>query len=326
MDNAAGTETTMEDEGGVAIDMKAEAQGFSGKAEDFQRDLALLQKPAPVTEVPTPTMVVSKPAEVEMGQTEPEQPQKGQPPATVTPEVPAKFLDKDGQPDLEKVEKSTRSAEEAIAKYLEKEKLLRQKAAEVDRLSKSQGYAAMAPEVAPATPAVPDSFEAQLENDFKANPGKTLARLFQAAKDASVNDITGRVDSVAQEIELSKRERELHGLAKNDPWVVSEQGISKLTEYRERNPRLANWTEAYKAYLGDQEYLKRVNRQVPTPTPKAVTAPPTPVTAGGRPSQAQPAMNIGSADDIAARLSKLTPAQEDAFWKSQGLPPVHKRR
>lgn len=325
MEPTAGVET-MDEEGGKVLDVKAAEPTFSGRPEDFARDIAMLQAQADKTQ----TMTVEKPVEVAMEKKEPEQP-TGQLPAPATPEIPAKFLDKDGNPDLEKVEKSTRSAEEAIAKYLEKEKVLRQKAAEVDRLAKAQGYAPLAQdkpvEVKPQEPApIADNFEAQLEADFRANPGKTLARLFQAAKDLSATESKAHVDSIAQEIELTKRERELHGLAKNDPWVVSEQGIETLAKYRESNPRLANWTEAYKAYLGDQEFSKRVNRQVTTPTPKAVTAPPAPVTAGGRPSQAGPALNFGSQEAIAAHLAKLTPDQEDAFWKAQGLPPVHKRR
>ena len=324
MEPTAGVET-VDEEGGKVLDVKAVEPEFSGKPEDFARDMAMLQAQAAQPQ----TMTVEKPVEVAMEKKEPEQP-TGQLPAPATPEIPAKFLDKDGNPDLEKVEKSTRSAEEAIAKYLEKEKVLRQKAAEVDRLSKSQGYPSLVQEkpveVKPQEPAPSVDFEAQLATDFAANPGKTLARLFQAAKDLSSSESKAHVDGIAQEIELTKRERELHGLAKNDPWVVSEQGVETLAKYRESNPRLANWTEAYKAYLGDQEFSKRVNRQVITPTPKAVTVPPAPVTAGGRPSQATTGLNFGSQDAIAAHLAKLTPDQEDAFWKAQGLPPVHKRR
>lgn len=321
MEPTAGTET-VDEAGGKVLDVKAVEPQFSGKPEDFARDIALLQAQAAQPQ----SMTIEKPAEVAMEKTEPEQP-TGQPPAPATPEIPAKFLDKDGNPDLEKVEKSTRSAEEAIAKYLEKEKVLRQKAAEVDRLAKGQGYVPPVVEQAPVESPKADNFEDQIEADIKTHgTGKTLARLFQAAKDAAYQQARQDVEGLAQEAELNKRERELHGLAKNDPWVVSEQGIEALAKYRETNPRLANWTEAYKAYLGDQEYSKRVNRQVTTPTPKAVTAPPTPVTAGGRPSQAVSGLNFGSQEAIAAHLSKLTPDQEDAFWKAQGLPPVHKRR
>lgn len=305
-------------DGGKTVDMKVEPQ-FSGKPGDFAKDMELLRQQVaqPVAEV-VPEATAQE-AETSEPVVEPSQPEKLSQ-ADATPPVPAKFQDKDGNLDVEKVEKATLNAEQTLARYLELERNLKRTMTNVSKAKEAGPYQ-------PPTAAEPESFEAQLEADIqKYGAGKTLSKLFHAAQDAAYAKARADIEGVLIESEIAKRERELRDIGKNDPWVLSEQGMNTLAKYRETRPWLndspAPWTEAYKAYLGDQQYAQRTSRQVTTPTPKNAKVPPAPIAAAGRPS------TTGTNDPakFVEMLSKLSPEQEDAYWAKMGFPPIHKRR
>ena len=111
--------------------------------------------------------------------------------------------------------------------------------------------------------------------------------------------------------------------------MLSGEGFETLARLRQDRPWINQspmpWTEAYRQHLGDQEMKRRLGASVSTPTPKPVTAPPPPVTAAPR-APAQPALNLNDPDAITRATAGMTPDQEDAFWASQGLPPIHKKR
>lgn len=306
----------MAQEGEKTLSMKVEP-GFSGKPEDFARDMEILRQSQAAAE-PATAAVEAPPAE----QTEPEKPE-ATPQAPATPEIPAKFQTKDGKLDEEKLEKASLSAEQRLAQYLELEKQLGRKAAEISKAKKGEtAYTAPQPAADPNA----DPFEAQIEADVqKFGAGKTLAKLFHAAKDAAKAEMMAEVQEIKQSTEMAKRERELREIAKNDPWVFSEQGVETLAKYRESHPWLNDsptpWTAAYKAYLGDEAFKQRTARQVTTPMPTNVKVPPAPITAAARPS----AVPV-DAQKLTESLNKLTPEQEDAYWVKMGFPPIHKKR
>lgn len=318
--------------GAVVVDMKRGVEpGFSGKPEDFARDMALLKAgkpPAPATE-PVPVVPEPPPAQPD-GQPQAAATTVPAPePAAPTPAaIPEKFMTPDGKLDEGKLAKSTVNAEEALARYRVLETELRKKQADVQRSRLG------APEMPPAAPAgapiQPASFEAQIEADIQKNGvGPTLARLFAAAKESALMDARRDIDGLLQETELTKRERELQGIAATDPWVLSGEGYEALARIRQERPWVNQsptpWTEAYRQHLGDQEMKRRLGSLVSTPTPKPVTAPPTPVTAAPRAPAQQP-VNMNDPEAIVKAAGGMTPDQEDAFWVSRGLPPIHKKR
>ena len=209
-------------------------QDISGKPEDIQKDLALLANQL------NPSEAVK---------TEPLQPNSANATPVPSQAVPEKFKNPDGSVNVDRIEQSTVNAEEAYAKYRAKELELQKKMNEVSRLSRS----------VPQTPGIPaqpeapqpDSFEAQIERDIQTlGAGKVLAKLFDAAKQAAKNEALADIQMIRQEAELDKRQRELDVIAKNDSWVLSEEGIETLGKIRSEKPWLNQsptpWTEAYK--------------------------------------------------------------------------------
>ena len=290
------------------------ADGFSGKPGDFQKDLAMLQASQTPQQTPQEQM---PPNPEQTGTVEPAQP----PQAEVTP-VPDKFKNPDGSLNVEKVAKSTVDAEAALQKYLTMEKELRKTQNSVSTLSKG------VPQPAHTEQQPPSSFAQQIEQDLKtAGAGEVLARLFEAARETAYNQAMGEIGEIRQETELTKRQRELESIAKDDPWVLSPDGFDALSKIRQARPWINGsqtpWTEAYRQHLADQVIASRQTGQVHNPTPKglAAKAPPTPVNPAPRVSvqPAGPNLNQMSQDQITAHVKAMTPAQEKVFWASRGL-------
>lgn len=300
-------------------------EGFSGKPGDFQKDLALLAGKTETTQTPA---VQEQPPVVE----------PGQPPATAPvtpPEVPDKFKNPDGTVNQERIEKSTVNAEEAYQKYAELERKMRQAQNNVAALQKGV--------LPPATPAAApvaqySQFEIQVAQDLinaHAEAGLQLAPANALAQarvqvrlvEAKHNAEASRIDQIGQQLEDQDRRRELEKIAEHDPWVLSPEGIAKLSEIRENRPHVNaapnKWTAAYREFLADQAMSQRLNGTVQTPNPKGITAkaPPTPVSPAPRVSvqPTGPKLDQMSADQITSHVKNMTPAQEKAFWASRGL-------
>jgi len=301
---------------------EAPPQEFSGKPGDLAKDLAFLAKEQQQTQEPPKVENVTETVE-------PEQPAT----APATP-VPDKFKNPDGSVNQEKVTKSTVSAEEALAKYAELERKLRQKQNEVAALKSG----APVPAVPPSTP-VPVSlspFEIQVAQDLineAAAAGQPIhqahaiaqARVMVKMMEAKHSAEAQSLQSLNQKLEDQERRRELEVIRKRDPWVFTSEGIEKLTAIREEKG-LPSWTAAYREYLADlklAEMMQDSGEQVQTPTPtgKTAKAPPTPVNPAPRVvvKPSEPNYAAMSPDEINAHLAKMTPEQEAAFWKSRGL-------
>lgn len=330
-------DVNLQDNGGRVLSMDVD-KDFSGKPQDLAKDIAMLQaKMTPqVPQAPAQTSVVEPPpVEVTPG-VEPKEPAQPEPTpqAAATPEVPAKFQDKDGNLDQDKLAKSTESAEAQLKKYLDLEKQLRQKANEVAR--QKQGYPLPepkgqepAPGQTPATTPAPDSFEARIDQDIKREGlGPVLARLFTAASEHGSRLATSEIEGIKTEAVLSQRSRELSAIGKVDPWVLSEKGMERLAQIRQDRPHLLNhpeaWTEAYKVHLGEEAYRNRTGGLVQTPNPTAPRVPPAPIQAAPR-SAGVSESRFDSKEAVEAHLARLSPEQQDAFWASKGFAPLNKK-
>ena len=283
---------------------------FSGNPGDLMADLALIarekgQVPPSQAEVTTKTQ---QPPEIT---------------ATAPVTVPEKLQMEDGSLDTEKLAKVTVDAEAALSKYLEKEKELRRKMNEVNGLQKSVVPA----QENPNPPAPVSSFAATLEADIqRLGAGVVLEKLFNAAQETAYARALGDVQSIREESELSRSQRELEAIAKYDPQVLTPEGYEQLAKIREAKPWLNQspkpWTEAYNLMLGDRLISERLKGTVqPNPTGQTAKAPPTPVSPAPRVvvKPAGPNLSTMNPDQITAYVKGLTPDQEKSFWASRGL-------
>lgn len=202
------------------------------------------------------------------------------------PEVPAKFQNPDGTVNVEKVEKSTKSAEEMIAYYKAKEREANQAMNRVNNPPAPQPQS-----VQPNQPLTPLEYQMaqDLINEVAAQgirideteqrraiaQARVMARGLEAKHGAEL--------SVTQELqrrlEDNERTRELQGMLDGDQNLLTPEMADKLWSIRQSNPWINQapqpWQAAYVHYLGTQGRAG----QVQTPTPKGTTAkaPATPV-------------------------------------------------
>lgn len=287
----------------------AKPESLSFKAEDFAADIAKLAAEQGVTVSPK----VEPP-------TQPEQPVTQAP---VTPpveatkvEVPVKFQTPDGGVDTEKLAKSTMNVEEALAKYLEKERELARKRNEV----KAQENAYINPPTPPNTPTpvipVNTNFAAQLEADIaKEGAGVVLAKLFTAAQESVEERVQKEISSLKNVNAENTIKQQIQAIGKSDPWVYTTEGISTLNQVLIEQPYLQTADDPYKAaylfYNGQKSVASKSSPQVLTPTP--IARPSAPVPTGQAASQA----NNGMTPE--AMFDKLTPGQKVEFINR--LPP-----
>ena len=289
---------------------------LSFKNEDFAEDMAKLlaqqTEPAPAAVVPVPPP------------TTPAQPNQ----AAVTPEaqtpVPEKFRTPDGQLDKVKLEKSTLSAEEALAKYLAKEKELKRKINEV----KAQENAYLNPPAAISAPAVIPvnvPFAEQLEADIaKDGAGVVLSKLFTAAQEAAEARIKGQFDIMkAANRDITTR-IQLEEMGKQDPWIRTNEAVDTLSRILGEQPYLWKADDPYKAayivYQGMQHIASRPNSQVLTPIPSARPTAPTP--SGQAANRVGTSSNImlNDREAIDKHLKTLTVEQQSEFFVKLGYP------
>ena len=261
----------------------------------------------------------------------------GQAPAPAT--VPDKFKAPDGGLDTAKLEKSTVNVNEALEKYLEKERQLRQKMNEVNQLSRQQQWIPPGvPPVAPAPNQPPlSAFEIEVANDLireaaavghQMPQGQAIAqaRVMVKMAEAKAAHETSLTETLRVKLEDQDRVKELEEIAKYDDRVLSPEGFDALSKIRDSKPWINKspqpWTEAYNIYLAEQVKAARLKGTVlPTPTGLTAKAPPTPVSPAPRVvvQPTGPDINSMSQEQITAYAKTLTPAQEKAFWASRGL-------
>lgn len=310
--------------------------GFSGEPGNLQKDLEVLAKKmgieAPRAEA-EPTVEIKQTVELPI-ETEPEkaeaqadQPAKAE---TVTQEtkVPDKFKNADGTVSEEKLQKSLVNVESALERYRQKEIELQRKINQVNKLQTSvpQAQQAQAQEKTEAQSEPMSDFEKQINEDLakhQNNPGKVLVKLFEAARQAGKQDALQEVQELRMETELSKRQRELEAIGQHDPFVLTEEGFNTLSKIREEKPWLNSsprpWEAAYREHLADQAWKQRTNQQVKTQTPKAVTAPPAPVTAVDRSSKTTINLAGMTKDQIREALMGQSPEKQAKVFQSLGF-------
>ena len=299
------------------------APAFSGKPENFQADMALLAQEQGTDAQPLPPEP-SNPAE-----------QPAQPPAPVTNEaIPDKFKNPDGSVSVEKIEKSTVNAQDAYERYRQKELELQRKMSEVNRMQQPNYQSQPQPQYQPqnAQPVyqspqnVPMTLEQQINSELAANPqnpGAVLSKLFSAAANMGYQQAIGEIQTVRQETELVKRQKELETIAQKDEWVLSPEGIDALSKIRAERPWVNSspnpWTSAYKEILADRVLNGQSVQQVKTPNPKVATAPVAPVGTVDR-TQRQP-VQVDTADkqSLDNLFRAKTPQEEAALFKQLGF-------
>lgn len=298
---------------------------FSGKPGDFQADLAALRKE--MNPVPAAPVAVVEPVQTK----EPEQ--SATTPATPVPE---KFKDAEGNPDQAKIEKSLFNAEQALAKYAEIEKQMRQKQNEVAALKLGSPIPVTpTPQAAPQN--VPLSpFEIQVAQDLinaAAEAGQQMPQAYAIAQarvtvkmmEAKHSAELSMTEGIRQKLEDQDRRRELEAIAQDDQTILSPEGVAALSKIRMEKPWVNQsstpWAAAYDIYLADQIRQQRLNGQVQTPTPTAKTAkaPPTPVNAVPRVVVKPNAPVLETKAQIDAHIAGLSRAEEEAFFRSMGL-------
>lgn len=242
-------------------------------------------------------------------------------------QVPEKFQAPDGTADLAKIEKSTLSAEAAIAKYREKETELRKLQNAVNQAPQApQVTQPQVPQQAFSLPELAGITPQMVEEEIKANGAgvavmKMVAIATQAAKQAALNETKSEVAQLRDTIESRQRVEQLQEIAKTDPWVYTEEGMNKLFEIRAAKPYLNAapnpMDAAYREHLADQALKQRTQGTVNMPTPTAGTAkaPPTPVSAPPRSnSQDQLLQLANDPKRLNAYLDTLQPKAQEALW------------
>lgn len=305
--------------------------GFSGKPQDFAKDMAILAGQSPAAPVAPPTPAPAQPAQPPAAAT-PAAQAETQPPA-----VPEKFQNPDGTVNQERLEKSTVNVEAALEKYRQKEIELRRTQNNVNRLQ--QGLPVPPAPVQPQVPTQPqqpaqgqrlaDLLNAELAANPN-NPGMVLEKLAYAMREEARNAALGQVADLQQEVELQKRDREVEAIGKHDSWVLTDQGFDTLTRIRAEKPWVNQhpnpWTQAYREHLADQAMKQRLGSVVPMPTPKGATAPVAPAVPTNRAPSPTPNLAGLSKEQIDAHLNGKSLADQDAFFRAAGLPGIGKQK
>lgn len=310
---------------GFAPTPQAAANDGFGKPGNIMADLAALRaEQAPVPVVPAPVVEPVKAQEPEQSATTPATP------------VPDKFKNAEGGLDQAKLEKSTFNAEQALTKYQDIEKQMRQKQNEVAALKLGSPVPVVpTPQAAPQNVQL-SAFEIQVAQDLinaAAEAGQQMPQAYAIAQarvtvkmmEAKHSAELSMTEGIRQKLEDQDRRRELEAIAQDDNTILSPEGVEALTKIRMENPWVNQsptpWQAAHSIYLANQVRSQRLNGQVQTPTPTAKTAkaPPTPVNAAPRVVVRPNAPSLETKEQIDGHLATLNPAQEAAFWNSRGL-------
>lgn len=321
-DNVSGQwQEFLKDEG-----MKVDATGNAVPAATTEPPVQPAPTPAPQAEAPAvPAPTVETPAV-----TPPTA--EGQPPAQgQAPEVPAKFQDANGGLDEAKLEKSTVSIEARLAQYREKEKELTQKAQKASEKTPDSPPPQQQAQVTPAQTAMTlDQVTPQMieESIAKNGQGNVIMELMQMARSEGVAQATqqvqGTVAGLQGRIESRERAEELTAIAKDDPWVFTDEGMKTLVSIRQSKPWLNEapepWKEAYRDYKATQALgqstVARLNPQVSTSTPQAQAGrvPPTPAGAAGSIPQQVVPVNLNDPAAVKKHLDSLPWAEQLKFF------------
>jgi len=291
----------------------------SGFPKDSDQDLDALGKSleqglANETEVLVPTQETEPVAQVTETATQPEGKE----------EVPDKFKDKDGNLDIEKVEKSTVDAQTALTKYTEMVAAMNKKRHEA-HLAGLQSKTGTTPQE--PTPSPEQNFDAvakQIEDELRKNgTGRGLANILSTALENNYQ--RGRADlSALQEAQSSRDRKEtLDSIAASDPWVFQPEGQAAIAKTLEQNPWLENSPDPIQAaYLHYRGLNPLATSSVSPLNPTTPTAPSTPAGGVRNTQQEKPTFDVDKPNELTPALDRMSPEEEDKFWASQNLPPL----
>lgn len=231
-------------------------------------------------------------------------------------EVPEKFQKPDGTPDAEKIEKSTQSLEQVIAKYKEKEREFSKLQNRVNNAPQAQGEVRLPQPLSP--------LEVQIAQDLMTeskllgapmSEGHAIATARVQAKmmEAKYNADMSITEDLRRRVEDTERTNELQGMINENPELLQDSMVDQLVQIRQAFPWVNNsqtpWRSAYIVLKGTQPA-----QQVKIATPKGgtVKAPATPVSPVARVTQnanpnTQEAWGMGM-DDLAALIRKQNPS------------------
>ena len=314
----------------------ADKGGLTFKANDFAQDIQKLAVeqglPDPYKEEAPPAVAMpAQPPQAAVTPTEPAKQETTPEPKVV--EVPEKFKTADGKVDEAKLEKSIVNVDQALAKYLEKEKELKRKINEV----KTAENAYLNPvNVAPTTEPVQTPanlpFRQMLAKDIQEQGIEVvLEKLFTASQEAALDQARKELSPLKQGFEEATTRSQVEAIGKADPWVYTEDGISTLNQILTQQPYLMQAPDPYKAayihYQGQRGVTQKVEHssQVSTPTPTAKASAPVPTAVAASNANTSPTINLDSPQAVDAYLKTLDPKQQEEFFVKMGLPAFAKR-
>lgn len=225
---------------------------------------------------------VTPPQEPARPQAAPEQPQVTSDKPAETVEVPQKFQNPDGTPNVDKIDKSTMSLTERIAKFKALER-------EHSQLQNKANNPPAAPQpVVPQTNAQLSPLEYQMAQDLlneAAAQGVALdqrlaiaqARVMARgleAKHAAERSIT---EDLRREVNEQRMTAELSDLLEADPSLATPEAANRVIAIKAEQG-FKTYREAVVHYFGEQALAQRTGQvRTPTPTGQTAKAPPTPV-------------------------------------------------
>ncbi len=209
---------------------------------------------------------------------EPQQPQAANVEPNTT-EVPAKFQNPDGTPNVEKIEKSTKSVEEMLAYYRSKEREAQQTQNRVNNPPTTPPNAQpqtnqLSPlEYQMAQDLINESAAQGLQLDHRQAiaQAKVMARGLEA-RHAAERSMT---DDLRREVTEQRMTTELKDLMDADENLLTPAVADRVLAIKQE--RGGTYREAYIQHLGEEAIRQRTGQvKTPTPTGQTAKAPPTP--------------------------------------------------
>jgi hypothetical protein len=223
-------------------------------------------------------------------------------------EVPEQFKDKDGNLDVEKLNKSKQHLELSLE---EKRKSIEEYKA------KQREFTQVSVEVAKVKDAAPLS-DVDLEKEVEANLEKNPANaVIDAARKIVQKELASRERARAQEQQQEQWLVKLDSYGVENPWIYSEAGKAAINEVLGKDPELFKTSDPYGYALAKVDKTKFQAGQTagnPNATPTA-SAPRTPILSGNR-AVPPPVSQAGSNE---AKLKELSQAMMAASSDKERL-------
>lgn len=234
-------------------------------------------------------------------------------------EVPAKFQNEDGTPNVEKIGKSTKSVEEMLAYYKTKEREANQAQNRVN----NPPLQALPPTPQPHVPQAGfqlTQFERQAAIDILADAQALGIQMtdsqaiLQARADIRMAEAKhaaelSATEDIRRELNETRMAAELEGLIKHDGTLLTKEVADRVLAIKSEQG-FKTYRQAYIFHRGEQDVAQRTGQvQTPIPTGTTAKAPPTPVGPVTRVQRTVDTSNPKSLtdDQLEAEVRKLYP-------------------